>query len=464
MKLKFNIISILLFFIILFLFHKSDATTPNRVSPKRIIASYNHAEKPSNGFKLENLPWSKMTHLMYSYASISLSDFSVTLPDTFWNALLSCNSLKRNYGVKLLLTIGGTQNSSVFPKVTDSITHINTFAVKCMNQIKTIDLDGVNICYSIPKDSLEGKAYIQLLTSLRHVTDSVSKKTAKTFLLTTSIPGKIDRIDGTNGYIDIARIVQLVDWINIECYDYHTASDSFTSHHAPIYKNTLDMSDFFPVNKPQTYNCDSIIHYLTLSLGIDPEKLNIGTAYYGRSWENVEQNDNMFGLFQKGSFRDSTRGSKPFGVDDFYVLDSLAITKPAFYHYDTMAQAPWLYDPVNKIFHSYENEQSLKVKCTYINNNNIGGICISNVSGDAPHGGNLLTSLIKNILNPETITLQDNFEISHFTIAHSPTDMSGFVDLRGVLIRNGEYRRVSRLSGTYIILKNGPPKKFIQIK
>jgi hypothetical protein len=158
------------------------------------------------------------------------------------------------------------------------------------------------------------------------------------------------------------------------------------------------------------------------------------------------------------------RGSKPFGIDDFYVLYSLAITKPSFYHYDTIAQAPWLYDPVNNIFHTYENEQSIRVKCTYIINNNLGGICISNVSGDAPLGGNLLTSTIQSILIPETIILEQKSEKPHYMIVRPPADISGFVDLRGVLIRNGSRSDVSRISGTYIILKNGPPRKFIQIE
>jgi chitinase len=442
------------------LINKPYASTVSS-TPPRIIATYNHAEKPEETFTLENIPWSKITHFMYAGATINLSDFSLSYPDTLWNALLYCNTLRSSYNVKLLISVGGAENSSFFPKAAGNLAQINIFAGSCINLIKTLSLDGVNISWNFPADTLECKEYLQLLQALRRVTDSVSTREKRDLLLTVSIPGMIDRIDGTNGKTDIAQTAGLVDWINIDSYDYHTSADSFTCHHAPIFKNSMDKSVFFPVNKPAMYNCDSVVRYCVSTLGVPSDKITIGTAFYGRSWENVDQGDQMFGLFQKGTFRDSTRGSKPFGIDDFYVLHTIELSKPEFCHYDSVSQEPWIYDAINKIFHTYENERSVKEKCRYILDNNLGGICINTISGDAPLGGCLLTSTIQSMLNPQTIEFEQKREIPGFTILSTSSGVPRLFDLRGALISRKSVLHAPSVSGTYVIFKNGVPQKLI---
>jgi chitinase len=400
---------------------------------------------------------------MYAYASIKLSDLTVTFPDTFWNALLYCNNLKLNYGVKVLISIGGPANSPVFPKVTADTTSINKFAFNCINLLKTVKIDGVNISWNYPKDSLECESFILLLKSLRRVADSVSLKKKNPLLLTVSIPGMIDRLNGTSGKTDLSRTLTLVDWINIDSYDYHTAADSFTAHHAPLYANKLDKSSLYPINQATMYNSDSIVHYLTMTCKIPSEKLIMGTAFYGRSWENVEQGDNMYGLYQKGFFRDSTRGSKPFGLDDFYVLKAMQDSRPAYYHYDSTAQAPWLYDALNKLFHTYENERSVAAKCSYVVKNKLGGMCISNISGDAPLGGDLLTTVIQNSLNPRTLIINNKMEIPTSVLPNLFEKQTYMFNLKGVRIHQSSSIYMRPAVGTYIIYKNSCTQKVINI-
>lgn len=456
-----------LFVIVLILgeciFHQNPSAAGIQNAPFKIIATYNAAEQPDTGYGPDNIPWSKITHLMYSYASIKLSDMTVTFPDTFWNALLYCNNLKLNYGVKVLISIGGPANSSVFPKVTADTASINKFALNCINLLKTVKIDGVNISWNYPKDSLECESFVLLLKSLRRVADSVSLKTKNPILLTVSIPGMIDRLNGTSGKTDLSRTLTLVDWINIDSYDYHTAADSFTAHHAPLYANKQDKSSTYPINQAAMYNSDSVVHYLTLTCKIPSEKLMLGTAFYGRSWEDVQQGDEMYGLYQKGFFRDSTRGSKPFGVDDFYVLKAMQDSRPAYYHYDSIAQAPWLYDALNKLFHTYENERSVTAKCAYIINNKLCGMCISNISGDAPLGGDLLTTIIQNSLNPRTFTLNFKRECPAPIVPYPIEKQNYLYDLRGVRIFSGSEINSRQAVGTYIFYRNNSVQKVFSI-
>ncbi len=446
-----------------FIFHQNTFAAGIQTRPYKIIATYNPAEQPDTGYGPNSIPWSKITHLMYSYASIKESDMTVTYPDTLWNALLYCNNLKLNYGVKLLISVGGPANSTVFPRVTADTTNINKFALNCINLLKTVQIDGVNISWNYPKDTLESELFIKLLKSLRRVADSVSLKTKNPILLTISVPGKIDLLNGTTGKTDFNRTLSLVDWINIDSYDYHTATDSLTAHHAALFANNQDKSSIYPVNQVTTYNADSVVRWLTLTCKFPSEKLTMGTAFYGRSWEGVQQGDNMYGLYQKGFFRDSSRGSKPFGIDDFYVLKAMQDSRPTYYHYDSIAQAPWLYDSLNKLFHTYENERSVAAKCAYIIKNKLGGMCINTISGDAPLGGNLLTTIIQNSLNPKTIIFYIKKELPDL-VTLRPFEKQGYLfDLRGGRISNGTSINAHHAVGTYVFYKNNCVQKMISI-
>ena len=51
-------------------------------------------------------------------------------------------------------------------------------------------------------------------------------------------------------------------------------------------------------------------------------------------------------------------------------------------YWDAAAKAPYLYNAEKKILVSYEDEESLAVKCDYILSNRLGGVMFWEYSGD----------------------------------------------------------------------------------
>ncbi|MDR1565194.1 MAG: hypothetical protein LBS74_09575 [Oscillospiraceae bacterium] len=70
--------------------------------------------------------------------------------------------------------------------------------------------------------------------------------------------------------------------------------------------------------------------------------------------------------------------------------------------YDEISQAPYLWNPDKQAFLTYENEQSITARCDYINQNNLGGIIIWEMSGDNS-ATFPLTKLIKQKLGNKNI-------------------------------------------------------------
>ena len=51
-------------------------------------------------------------------------------------------------------------------------------------------------------------------------------------------------------------------------------------------------------------------------------------------------------------------------------------------HWATGSQVPWLYDGARRIFISYDDPQSLRVKAEYVNAQNLGGVMLWELSSD----------------------------------------------------------------------------------
>lgn len=104
--------------------------------------------------------------------------------------------------------------------------------------------------------------------------------------------------------MDLTRMVDYLDWINIMTYDFHGRVVSFlefsfvqfdlqaaggweqkTGHNAPLFPNndetTTDVSPSFIKSK---YNCHGAVQGY-INAGVPRSKLVMGLALYGRGWQ-----------------------------------------------------------------------------------------------------------------------------------------------------------------------------------
>ncbi|HLF32836.1 MAG TPA: glycosyl hydrolase family 18 protein, partial [Cyclobacteriaceae bacterium] len=201
--------------------------------------------------------------------------------------------------------------------------------------------------------------------------------------------------------VEWKKVMKKMDYVNLMTYDIGSyqnrpkfpeyrhlslGSDSKnTAHHAALY-STPDQLHSVPgrysqFSTPgQERSVDFCVKYL-LNIGIPPEKLIVGSAFYGRKYENVSDLNN--GLYMPGEFTGSVaikNFSTQLSADSGYV-----------YHWDSIACAPYYYNPEKKIFVTCDDKRSVELKTRYVIDHRLGGIMFWQLGGDLYSGGLLET-------------------------------------------------------------------------
>ena len=98
------------------------------------------------------------------------------------------------------------------------------------------------------------------------------------YLLSMAIPGDPSRPD--QGSYDLIALSQILDFINVMTYDFHGPWSSHAGHNSPLFLNPKDPG----------HNHDSLkasIDVFVDNFHVPPEKLNIGTGFYGYEFTTV---------------------------------------------------------------------------------------------------------------------------------------------------------------------------------
>ena len=141
--------------------------------------------------------------------------------------------------------------------------------------------------------------------------------------------------------LELDSLARIVDWLNVMTYDYHGGA-GIAHFNAPLH---AAMADPTP-----SYNVDSTVA-MYLRGGMPREKLVIGVPLYGRSYGNVPPAND--GLFQTGMAapREWTGAA----------IDAKSLTREKLeasgfqVHRDTVARAPWAYNPATGVWISFED-------------------------------------------------------------------------------------------------------------
>jgi chitinase len=131
------------------------------------------------------------------------------------------------------------------------------------------------------------------------------------------------------------------------------------------------------------YNCDFAMQYW-VSKGLPASKLVMGLPFYGRGYAGVPPNNN--GLFQP--FSGLPQGTWEPGAFDYMDLAQNYLNKSSYTrHWHPEAKVPWLYSPDVGVMISYDDPESIRIKCEYIKANGFAGAMMWELSCD---GGVLL--------------------------------------------------------------------------
>ena len=160
---------------------------------------------------------------------------------------------------------------------------------------------------------------------------------------------------------ELDKIIDDLDFLNVMTYDMRF-NDQPTGHHTNLYE---------PKGAPIPFSADTGVRLLT-DFGIPAKKIIIGAAFYSRRWDGVPDHNNGINL----------KATSPGGFGpDYTTIHHIYEKQLGFIKYwDESAKAAWLFN--GETFISYDDPESIKHKCDYVKNNQLGGMMYWEHSSD----------------------------------------------------------------------------------
>ncbi len=353
------------------------------VNSREIIAYY-----PSWRWKLREkrvipqfLPYDKISIINYAFF-IPLENGEITGMDPEADAVLlegktdnstekyrkenSIIHLAHQHNVRVMVSIGGWEDSGLFPEIAADKKKRSRFAESCIDQIKKYGFDGIDIDWEYPGyephngSPRDRENFNLLLQAIRDNLNILQKQTGKQYLLTAALPANPDHV----AKIDIETIFRILDYLNVMTYDFHGPWDPITNHNTPLYP---------PAEGDSVLCMDVALRLYRDRYKVPSNKINLGIAFYGRAYQGCSQ------LFSAHKGEEQKMFGGQGGSDYVQIVKyNNLFTR----HWDDQAEVPYLTSDSLNIFISYDDPESISLKSEYIVKNNAGGVIIWQIMGD----------------------------------------------------------------------------------
>lgn len=369
------------FLVLLVLFSCGPNTSKHNASiqKNKVIVGYVAGWKTTNPKKI---PAEKLTHLNYAFAHVD--SMGLVAPMSPEHAtrdslnFLALQSLKqRNPNLKILVSIGGWTHSKGFSEAVSSPQGIQKLTQSGIEYLIKHQLDGLDFDWEYPglpgdnnpykKEDKEN--FVAMLKSFREALDSLGAIHQTHYLSTIASGGFRSYLEAN----DLAKAQEYLDLVNIMAYDFYTAGDQVTGHHANLFPNGAK-------GRSAQTTVDEHVEF-----GVPVEKIVLGIPFYGRMWKQVSPEDH--GLFQSGKFE--------MGLP-YHQIYALATTSKFQRFWDEKAAAPYLFSSSDSTWITYEDTVSIQSKAQFIIEKNLAGAMFWELSED--NTGTLLEKLSKALL------------------------------------------------------------------
>ncbi|XP_015787601.1 uncharacterized protein LOC107364687 [Tetranychus urticae] len=360
---------------------ESSKTSPNGCD-KKLIAYIGLNEDEIN----EKTIGPSVTHLTILGAvkinengSLSFGNDTKKIHDRLY-ALKSLKST--NPSLKIMIALGGWDNSQYFSKISRSPSHQKIFIMDILAFLDYWEFDGVDIIWQYPniggkvKGSGEDKDNLNRL--MQNLKDSMVDHQSRNgrslpYSLVLTGPGLYWILD--YGY-DLKTLINHVDWINIMAFDFHGPWNSswgdYTGPMAPLYFGA-------PEGFPGKLNIDAIVKRYICETG-RPDKLVLGVGFFGRAWTNVGNHvdESKDDLFRKAS--PLKNGSKGSMVSYRKIRQEWLSKGEPIWHNKT--QTSFIWNRMKRSLISFESEDSIKGKVSFAESKGLGGLMIWSLDMD----------------------------------------------------------------------------------
>ncbi|HTW78767.1 MAG TPA: glycoside hydrolase family 18 protein [Terracidiphilus sp.] len=314
----------------------------------------------------------KLTRINYAFANIN--DGRIVDGYSHDNGnLTSLVALKQeNPSLTVLVSVGGWLWSGGFSDMALTKRSRAIFISSVADYVTLHQLDGLDIDWEFP--GMQGATshfraedkqnYTLLLKELRSRFDKMEGELHRTLYLTVATGADSDWLSHT----EMKKVAKYVDTVNLMAYDYYEPDvDAVTGNHAPLYTDPADPKKISDDNSIQEYE----------KAGVPAAKIVLGVPFYAHVWGQVPAANH--GLFQPG--KEIPHGYAGYGDGP------QAMLKNGFIRYwDPIAAAPYLYNTEKQVFVSYDDPESIALKCKYVLAHKLRGIMFWSYESDTTGG------------------------------------------------------------------------------
>lgn len=329
-----------------------------------VIAYY--AGKPD---ALDSFDIRKMNEIIFSFGRLKGNQFHIRNADdtATINKMVALKSI--NPSLKVVLSLGGWGGCETCSDVFASRKNSKEFAKGFKELTDYFKTDGIDLDWEYPAVSgfpghkyapEDRKHFTRLVKLLRR---SLGKEAEVSFAA-----GVSKKVIETG--MEWKKVMKKADRVNLMSYDLAGPGTPNSAHHTLLYSTPQ-----------QEISTDYAVNYL-LNLGIPSNKIVIGAAFYGKIWENVPDTSN--GLYQPAKFKTTMPYRK--------LVNELTPANGFNYYWDDTAKAPYLYNPIEKLFVTHDDKRSVQAKTQYVIDKRLSGIMFWQLTGD-PYQDGLLDAI-----------------------------------------------------------------------
>ena len=317
------------------------------------------------------LPYDKLTIINYAFF-VPLPDGRISGKDTVGDRLYlnpgtgqTLVDYAHNRGVKVLLSLGGWTDSDNFPSIAANPGLRAVLARSCNAAIVQYGFDGIDIDWEYPGYSdhkgtaADKENFTLLLLSLRDSLDALGRSRGENFLLTAALPAGGEHARN----IDVEKISQILDQLNLMTYDYYGPWDSLANHNCPLYPSE---------GADTTRSVDASYRLYHDTFGVPASRINLGLPFYGKAYAKcVALNSPHAGA-----------DTAHFPASGPFYYDIVSVPKSFTRYWDDRAKAPYLVSAAWQLLVSYDDEESIRAKAQYVAQNDVHGVIIWEITGD----------------------------------------------------------------------------------
>jgi|GEM_PF-1872726 len=270
---------------------------------------------------------------------------------------------------KILIGVGGASSHDEFVLMVSDPTDRATFVQNLTGFVIEQGYDGVEIDWEFPRTAADRENLNALMTELRASLDA----TGQDLLLDIAVSAS----EWSGQWIDVDTITPLVDYYLVMTYSYHGGWSARSGHNAPLYPPPPGVDNSASVHES--------IRYWTETRGVPGSQIVMGLASYGISFDS----------------EDLYRPFTSFG--QAYYCDIRPLIGNGYTrHWDSTCQVPYLTQDDGPTLWSYDDPESIGLKCDYVIENNLGGVAIWDVTGDLINGHQELLEAVADKLMPQS--------------------------------------------------------------